>query len=309
MTAPQAIVTRVSGAHGPAHAEGSLGPSFVLEAQARLSWMLSGQAPHVAQLRTAMARQVAAWDGAGLERALSAHLAAVAALRFELLVSPGLRAGPLGRDEAAFRQQVTAVSACTEATWAQVRQFLEQGSRDADAQSTFSDFILEMRSIQRGVAELGPQLEQITHDLNARQAQATSEVGRRALAELACKAAALTQRLQLLRALQEVGHAVQKIGWRLDDESGVCRETLRKLGRVLSHGLLERLRALIVLDHFAPEEEMRAAQLARTELQVQLAGAIAQVTRLQECQRALAGALARMGAQLATLAASATPAP
>ncbi|TWO69983.1 hypothetical protein FN976_16690 [Caenimonas sedimenti] len=302
MKATHAHVKSISAVRPPELPAGPLSPSFVLEAQARLSWMTAKQLPHLAQLREAMEQRSAAWQGAALERALSDHLAAVAALRFELLISPGLRAGPLDRDEAAFRLQVAVVSSCTESTWAETKRFLECSGHSDEAADTFSDFILEVRSVQRGVAELLPQLEQLMQELQAREAAAGSEIGRQALAELRLKAATVMERLQQLRVLHDAGYQVQKIGYRLGDESAACRGTLRKLGQALSHGLLERLRGLIALEHFAPGEEMRAAQQARSELQVQLAEAIDQVTRLQEGQRALANALAGMGALLAVAA-------
>ena len=309
MKATHANVKSISGVKPPDTHPGPLSPSFVLEAQARLSWMTAKQLPRLAQLREAMEQQSAVWHGAALERALSDHLASVAALRFELLISPGLRAGPLDRDEAAFRLQVAMVSSCTETTWAEIKRFLERSGHSDEAADTFSDFILEVRSVQRGVAELMPQLDQLAHELKAREANAGSEVGRQALAELTLKAAAVMERLQQLRVLHDSGYAVQKIGYRLGDEGATCRGTLRKLGQALSHGLLERLRALIALEHFAPGEEMRAAQQARSELQVQLAEAIDQITQLQEGQRALANALAGIGALLAAARAASAARP
>lgn len=303
MKANHGNVTPINGMNETiAPASPPLGPAFVLEAQTRLSWMTAKQLPHLAQLRETMEKQALHWTGEGLERALSDHLAAVAGLRFELLVGAGLRAAPLDRDEAVFRVQVATVSSCTESTWTEIRRFLEDGEQAAGMSETFSDFILEVRSVQRGVAELMPQLERLAHELKGREADAATALGRQALAELSLKAATVMQRLQQFRSLHLAGHDVQKLGYRLGDEAAACRSTLHKLAQALGHGLLERLRALIALEHFTPGEEIHAAQQARSELQVQLANAIDQVTRLQEGRRTLAQALGAMGRQLAALA-------
>jgi hypothetical protein len=307
MKATHANVTSINGVSTPAAPHAPLSPSFVLEAHARLSWMTAKQLPQLAQLRETLTQQAAAWDSSALESALSDHLGAVTALRFELLVSPGLRAGPLGRDEAAFRLQVATVSACTEATWSEIKRFLERSSRSDEASETFSDFILEVRSVQRGVAELLPQVDQLAHELKAREAEASTELGRHALAELTLKAATVMLRLQQLRSLVSSGYEVQKIGYQLGDEGAACRGVLKRLGQTLGHGLLERLRALIALEHFVPGEEMHAAQEARGQLQLHLAEAAEHLMQLRECRRAQARALGEMGTLLEAARAAGAP--
>jgi hypothetical protein len=292
-------VTPISGmTHAPA-AAAPLSPAFVLEAQTRLAWMTAKQLPQLAQLCEMMEKRAAHWQGAALEQALCDHLAAVEALRFELLVGAGLRAGPLDRDEVAFRTQVALVSSCTESAWTEIRGFLERAEPAGHADEPFSDFTLELRSVQRGVAELTPQLERLLQDLKNREAEAATALGRQALAELAQKAVAVLQRLQRLGRLHAAGHEVQKLAYRLGDEGAACRGTLRRLAQALGRGLLERLRALIALEHFAPGEDIHAAQQARAELQAQLVDAIEQVNGLREAQHALQQALAAMGRQVA----------
>ncbi len=273
-----------------------LGPSFVLEAQGRLQRIVASQLPRLEELRSALAAQAADGAGTKLERVLPEHLAAVAALRFELLVAPGLRADPLPRDEATFREGVVAVTERTEATWGAIRDFVERGAGQAgEIAEDYADFILEVRSIQRTETELGPALREVAEQLRLRTANAASDVSRQALAELQRKVDGLLHRLAQLRAVCEAGHRVQRLAYELADENAVCRATLKSLAQRLGGGLLEHLHALVAPGRVAKSDALDQAQQARTELLRDLQEAVQRIAAMQERRGDLRKVLADLG--------------
>lgn len=299
---PSAVPKTPSGDRSPddgaRRAAGSRGPSFVLEAQARLNWVAARQLPRLDQMRATLAAQASGQDCELLLQVLPDHLDALAALQFERLVPPGLRAGPLPRDEAAFRAEVARVSGRTEATWAAIRAFVDQGAlQAATVAEDFADFILEVRSIQRTQAELAPAADDAARELDGRLAAAATEVSRRALAELQHRVAHLQARLVGLRELCESGHRAQRLAYQLADEAAACRASLKQVAQLLAKGLLDHLGALLAPGELAKADALAQAQAARAQLQAELRQALERIAALQACRGDLRQALAGLGEQ------------
>lgn len=266
--------------------------SLVLDVSSRLDRLLAQRLPRLQQLGGELRAHAAGWNGAALERALSAHLAALGGLDFGLLVGPGLRAGPLERHEAAFRRQAAAVADCTEATWSTVKAFVESGARETvQAEGLVSDFVMEARGLQRQSGEAGKTLAAVLADLHAREANASADTSRRALAELALKAAALRQRVAVIEDLCATSHRAQGASYRVRDAQGALAGSLKALAQGLGGGLLDRLRPLVGLAHRAAATDLERADAERHRLRLGLEDALAHLRRLQATQAALAAAL------------------
>ena len=215
----------------------------------RVRALVERQLPRLAQLTASMRQRVLAAGGSEVEAALRAHLDVVNALRFELLVSPGLRAGPRDSDEAAFRRQVAAVADCTESSWLAIRRYMEQGAvNPGEGELLASEFTMEFRALHRRVADAG--------------------------APPGSPWDGLQQLCETARPAQAAAY-----GWA--ESQGALRGTFRQLAVRLGGGLLERLKVLVAGDVSAPTDEMRHAQQARGELQGALSGALTDLTRAQ----------------------------
>jgi len=221
-----------------------------------------------------------------LQSALHAHWASVGALHFELLVSPGLRAGPLERDAARFRREVAAVSECTEITWSALRQFMEKAAgHRAGTEALACDFALELRTIQRRVTDATQSAATMHSHLAARADALPGLSGKPAFSELVARNTVDCRLLETLQQLCDSARPAQGTAFQLAENQGALAGTLRGLAAKLRGGLLERLRVLVMGDVDAPGAELREAQQARAELQSALADAIAAAMRVQaSCQ-------------------------
>ncbi|TFZ08391.1 hypothetical protein [Ramlibacter humi] len=257
-------------------------------AEGRVRGIAAQQVPKVREAALALREQVVSWDFAGLESVLLSHLNGLAGLRFDLLVSPGLRAGPLERDQAAFRGQVAAVSDCTEATWRALRRTLELGKgARGEAEALAAEFAMESRSLLRRVAEESRTAGALQATLQARAHQAATEAARKALHDMAARNGGVFGLLDRLQRLCDAARPLQASAYELAEAHTELLGTMRKLAARLKGGLLERLRALVTGEMGSPADELRQAQQARSELQSGLSEAISEVQRVQSCSQDL----------------------
>jgi len=268
---------------------------LVLELGKRLDQLLAQRLPRLEQLRGELHAHARAWNGAPLERALLAHLAALAGLDFSLLVAPGLRAGPLERHEAAFRRQAAAVADCTEVTWGCVKDCVDYCAREmVEAEALVSDFVMEARAIQRKAAEARLAVGAVLADVHAREAGA-GEATRAGLAGLALKAASLQQQVAGIEDLCATSHRVQSVTYQIRDERAALVGSLKQLAQGLGGGLLDRLRPLVGPSQRLPADDLERAADERQRLQLGLEDALAHLARVQGRHAGLAGALDAMG--------------
>jgi len=268
---------------------------LLLELGKRVDQLLAQRLPRLEQWRGDLQAHARGWNGAALERALLAHLAALAELDFSLLVAPGLRAGPLERHEAVFRRQASAVADCTQVTWGCVKDFVDYCARETvAAEALVSDFVMEARAIQRKAAEARLALSAVLADVQAREADA-GEVTRAGLAGLALKAVSLQQRVAAIEDLCATSHRVQGTTYQIREERAALVGSLRQLAQRLGGGLLDRLRPLVGPSHGLPSDDLARAADERWRLQLDLEAVLSQLARVLELHAALAGALDAMG--------------
>ncbi|HEY8359301.1 MAG TPA: hypothetical protein VIL30_17770 [Ramlibacter sp.] len=277
--------------------------SLVLEVGKRLDQLLAQRLPRLEQLRGDLHAHASDWNGAALERALLAHLAALAGLDLGLLVGAGLRAGPLERHEAAFRRQAATVADCTEVTWGAVKDFVEFSARETvAAEALVSDFVMEARAIQRQAGDARTTTAAVLADVHAREAGATGDASRRALAELALKAAALQQRVTAVEDLCATSHRVQSTTYQIRDERSALVGSLKTLAQALGGGLLDCLRPLVGPSHRAVAEDLERAGTQRHRLHLDLQDALVHLRRVQTSYSAVATALEAMGEKVRSCA-------
>lgn len=275
----------------------------VLDLGRRLDRLLAQRLPRLAQVGAGLQRHAADTGGAQLEQVLLAHAASLDALDFTLLVAAGLRAGPLVRNEAAFRRQAAMVADCTEATWGAVKDFVETGAREAvAAESLLSDLVMEARAIQRQAGEARATTTALVAEAQARAAGEAGDDLRGAWTEQGARGDALLQRIAGIEALASSSRRVQSGSYRVRDEQVALAGSLKALALGLGGGLLERLRPLIGPSERSAAEDLARAEEARRQLQQVLQDAQDRLQRLRASQAALLGALQEMERQAAALA-------
>lgn len=245
---------------------------------------VAGMLPRLQEACGALHRHVRESSCGMLHAVLQAHLSAVGALHFELLVSPGLRASPREKDAAMFRKEVAAVSGCTEATWIAARRFLEEAaSSRAETEALASDFAIEMRALHRRVGEAAQTAATVQAHLQARAGAQPQLSGQKGFCELVTRNTSDRELLDQLQRMCESTRPAQSAAYQLAECQSALRSALGDLTARLRGGLLERLRVLVSGDVDAPAAELREAQQARAELQSALAEAIAATMRVQAC--------------------------
>jgi hypothetical protein len=244
-----------------------------------------GLLPRISELAGLIARQIDQWPCSELEGTLKTHMASLSALRFELLVSPGLRAGPSERDLAAFRRQVETVSDCTAATWEAVRSFGNAAIAQAShLQDLVTDFTMEFRALVRRCEEEARAAEALHAHLAQRAASAAAE-SRDAMGQLITRHGSVRDQLQRLDQLNNVGRSAQRAAYDLAESHTALRSVLKDVPRRLAGGLLEKLRDLVASDVSSPADELRAAQHARADLQAGLSQVLSELVQLQAARQ------------------------
>ncbi len=285
MAAPQPPV-RDAGAGSPEPGRAAPVPPRVLGLFAR-------QLPRLQDLAGALEEQVAATQAADLHATLQTHAHAISALRFDLLVAPGLRAGPLERDLASFRAQVLAVSESTAAPWSAARRHLEMtaGAR-ARAATLGAEFTMEFRGLMRRVAEESQSTATLQQHLEARLAPGV--VPRGPMQDLLARNQRVRAALQALERLGESGRPAQRAAYQAMEAHSSLHLALRTLAGRLRGGLLERLRVLVATQGGWSAGELQDARKARDDLQQALAAATAAVDLLHACSQELLDWLAQV---------------
>ena len=254
-------------------------------AERRVQSIVDGQLPRISQLAALVGREIDSWPCSELQGTLQTHMNALSALRFELLVSPGLRAGPSERDLAAFRRQVEAVSDCTAATWEAVRSFAAAAAgQAARLQELVTNFAMEFRALARRCEEEARAAEALHAHLAQRAASAAAD-SRDAMGQLITRHGSVRDLLLRLDQLNIVGRSAQRASYDLAESHTALRSVLKDVPRRLAGGLLEKLRDLVASDVSSPADELRAAQHARADLQAGLSQVLAELVQLQAARQ------------------------
>jgi hypothetical protein len=260
-----------------------------LQAARRAHALHATDLPRLRELRARLHEEAQDWCGAPLALALKAHAAAAAAVRFDLLVAPGLRAGPTRQDEDIFRAQVEEVSTCTEITWLQLRDVLVQDTGGDSMAPAAMDFVMGSRAIQREVAQVAQAMDLLRATLETGPGGPGSD----AVLERLRESARLL--VPVARACEGAG-AVQKAVWRLADRQRASRDAFEQLAQVLRGGLLLRLGALLEPGAFPGSGELADAEQARDALVTCLHEAVRRLDAVRAAQDDLLAALEAMEA-------------
>jgi hypothetical protein len=203
-------------------------------------------------------------------------------------VPQGIRASTSRRDEASFRAQVVAMAHCTEATWAALKTFMAVSSaQPARVDPLLSDFIMDVRGVQKRCEECAAVLRQWQPD--------PPGVGAEGAQELATRAIGCGQRVETLLALCDAARDVRRLVHDLEQERASLHAALTSLARALGGGLLDRLRQLVANRFGTPSDELAAAQKAQQEQQALLVDATARLVSFLTIRRDAADVLAAIG--------------
>jgi hypothetical protein len=260
----------------------------VLQVEERLRRVQTQQLPKLEQLRADLQRELSCADADALLEALQEHVDATAGLRLDLLVPQGLRAATPRRDEAAFRAQVVALAHCTEGTWSAVKSFMAVSiAQPPKVDPLLSDFIMEVRGVQKRGEDCATVLQQWLPDASAGASESTQELARRALA--------CGHRVETLLALCDAARDVRRLVHDLEQERASLHAALTALARGLGGGLLDGLRRLVANRFGTASAEMAAAQQAQSEQQALLRAATGRLVSFLAIRRDAGDVLAAIG--------------
>jgi hypothetical protein len=265
----------------------------VLQATRVVQALYDTDLPRVLEHALSLQAEAAQWCVAGLLFVLRAHLAAASALRFELLVATSLRGAPGRSSETTFRLQVEEVSACTEVTWAQVREAFAQENRADSLPAAVVDFVMGSRPLQRAAADAAEGLAQARADASTHGC----ELGHAAPILLA-KLDEAQRRMDRVVSVCAHAQMVQRAAYRAADARRLLAVASRELGRALQGGLLARLATVVASDVLMPADELQLAMEARTVLQSALERAITSAEDARVAQEALLTVLEAMPPEL-----------
>ncbi|NML44676.1 hypothetical protein HHL11_13005 [Ramlibacter sp. G-1-2-2] len=268
-------------------AQRSIPPAALLRsADVSLRDLARGKLPRLHALSGELRREAAQAEAAPLLAAFAEHLAASRALRFELLIPPGLRAAASRADEAAFRVQVQRVVDATAGTWTALRFYMgASAGAAARCDVLLSEFVMQARGLERGSAQWGRPLEALRH--------ATAGEG-----EAGDLLRSLLHHCDAFAEACEGARRVRRLAHEFEQQRAGVQAVLHKLAHRLGGGLLERLRPMIAGMPAASRDEIGAAQAARQVLEPLLAAAAVRLQQLEEARSQLAAALEAVERQL-----------
>ena len=165
------------------------------------------------------------------------------------------------------------------------------------------ELVLEADSLRKRVRQGANWLAQMNRDLAKRRADATLDVTRQALDELARRGTVLHQRLQTVHRLCGHARSIHQLCEQvLEQRTSLCATLHEKVEPAAEalRGTLQPLLDAASYRQLVPEELMSAIE-AQHEMQVCLTQAAAQILRLEAGEQELAAQLAGMEQKAASL--------